>query len=176
MTADRPALAALVAAALGCAAAPPPQPAMVTPVTTSLEALEADSVADAFIARLVASESALEEPDSLFANEALVVADGELRRSVPRLAGVGLGGALHLVTTRVSASGAYVWGVIEYRWLPMFESDAVRVGVATVVIARLRDGSWRIVHLHSSSPTPLPLTPRPEPPDTMGDPGRGGGI
>lgn len=175
MTLRCAAIAALAVATLGCAATPPPEPAMVTPVTTSLEALEADSVAEEFIARLVASESALEEPDSLFAPEALVIADGELRRSVPRLAGVGLGGTLQLVTTRVSASGAYVWGVIEYRWLPMFESDAVRVGVATVMVARLRDGSWRIVHLHSSSPAPLPLTPRPEPPDTTGDPGRGGG-
>ncbi len=161
-----------LAASVGCASAPPAQPAMVAPVTVTLEALVADSVAEAFIARLLASESRLEEPDSLFAIDVLVVADGEARRSVPRLAGVGLGGTLQLVTTRVAAVGAFVWGVMEYRWLPMFESDVMRMGVATLVIARLPDGSWRIVHLHSSAPA-LPPTPRPEPPDSLGDPGRG---
>lgn len=173
--ADRTFAVALVGLVLGCAGTPPPpETTMVTPVTTTLEALEADSVADLLIRRLMTSESELVEPDSLLANEALVIADGELRRSVPRLAGVGLGGTLQLVTTRVAASGAYVWAIIEYRWLPMFESDAMRFGLATLVIARLRDGTWRLVHLHSSSP-PVPA-PRPEPPDTLGDPGRGGGI
>ncbi|HRP07729.1 MAG TPA: nuclear transport factor 2 family protein, partial [Gemmatimonadales bacterium] len=62
---------------------------------------------------------------------------------------------VQLVTSQVSTSGAFVWGVIEYRWLPMFDTDAVRSGVATIVIARLKDGTWRIVHLHSSSPTPF---------------------
>lgn len=173
--ADARGIATAAVMAIGCASAPPPQPAVVAPVTTTLEALEADSVAEEFIARLMASESRLEEPDSLYAVDALVLADGEARHSVPRLAGVGLGGTLQLVTTWVAARGAFVWGVFEYRWLPMFESDAMRMGVATVVIARLRDGNWRVVHLHSSSPA-VPQAPRPEPPDTLGDPGRGGGI
>jgi hypothetical protein len=161
--------------AAGCASTA--QPAMQpTPIlTTSLDAMVADSVAAEFIGRLLASETRLEEPDSLFSPGAIVVADGEPRGIVPRLAGVGVGGRVQLVTTQVSASGAFVWGVLEYRWLPLFESDAVRVGAATVVVARLRDDSWRIVHLHSSSPTAeRPDTPRPAPPDTLDSPGRGG--
>lgn len=167
-------LALLLAA---CGGAPPPQgmPTTAPQVTATMEAMQADSVADLFIGRLVESERTLEEPDTLFADDAMVIADGEPRSSVPRLAGVGLGGTLQLVTTRVSTRGAFVWGVVEYRWLPMLEGDAVRVGVATLIIAKLPDGSWRIVHLHSSSPPP-PDAPRPEPPDSMGDPGRGGGI
>jgi hypothetical protein len=161
--------------AVGCAQAPPPEPTIHTPVTTSLEALEADSVASIVIERLLASDALLEEPDSLFADGAIVIADGEVRLSVPRLAGVGLGGRVHLVTSQVSTRGAFVWGVLEYRWLPVFESDAVRGGVATVVIARLRDGAWRIVHLHSSAPvSERPDMNRPAPPDNRDGAGRGG--
>jgi hypothetical protein len=105
----------------------------------------------------------------------VVIADGELRGSLPRLAGVGIGGRVQLVTSQVSTSGAFVWGVMEYRWIPLFESDALRVGVASVVIARRRDDSWRIVHLHSSSPAAeRPEAPRPAPSDTLDSPGRGG--
>lgn len=149
---------------------------MATPtLATSVDAMAADSIAEGFIARLLTSESTLEEPDSLLADGVLVITDGEPRATLPRLAGVGVGGRVQLVTTQVSASGAFVWGMLEYRWLPLFESDAVRVGVATVVIAKLRDGSWRIIHLHSSSPAAeRPDAPRPAPPDTLDSPGRGG--
>jgi hypothetical protein len=137
--------------------------------------MAADSIAQAFIRQLLASEGALEEPDSLFAPGAVVIADGELRGSLPRLAGVGIGGRVQLVTSQVSTSGAFVWGVMEYRWIPLFESDALRVGVASVVIARRRDDSWRIVHLHSSSPAAeRPEAPRPAPSETLDSPGRGG--
>lgn len=149
---------------------------MATPtLATSIDAMEADSIASEFITRLLTSETILEEPDSLFVDGALVIADGEPRSTLPRLAGVGVGGRVQLVTSQVSTSGAFVWGVLEYRWLPLFESDAVRVGVATVVMAKLRDESWRIIHLHSSSPTEeRPDAPRPALPDTLDSPGRGG--
>ena len=144
-------------------------------LATSLDAMVADSIAEGFITRLLTSESTLEEPDSLFADGVLVITDGEPRTTLPRLAGVGVGGRVQLVTTQVSASGAFVWGVLEYRWLPLFESDAVRVGVATIVIAKRRDESWRIIHLHSSAPAAeRPDAPRPAPPDTLDSPGRGG--
>lgn len=159
---------------VGCAGAPQPEPTVLAPIAASLEALEADSVAELVVARLLASETNLEEPDSLFADGAMVIADGESRASLPRLAGVGVGGRVQLVTSQVSTRGAFVWGVLEYRWIPSFESDAVRGGVATLVIARLRDGAWRIVHLHSSAPiAERPDAARPVPPDTSSDPGRG---
>jgi hypothetical protein len=159
-----------------CSQAPPPEPTLRTPVTTSLEALEADSVADVLIQHLLRSEALLEESDSLFAPGAIVIADGEGRLSVPRLAGVGIGGRIQVVTSQVSTRGAFVWGVLEYRWLPVFESDAVRGGVATVVIARLLDGAWRIVHLHSSAPViERPEMSRPVPSDSLDGTGRGEG-
>jgi hypothetical protein len=137
--------------------------------------MTADSIAEGFIRQLLLSESTLEEPDSLFALGGVVIADGVQRGSLPRLAGVGIGGRVQLVTSQVSTSGAFVWGVIEYRWIPLFESDAVRVGVVTLVIAKRRDDTWRIVHLHSSSPpAERPEAPRPAPSDTLDSPGRGG--
>jgi hypothetical protein len=159
----------------GCVSRPVPQALPTPTVATSVDALVADSIAEGMITRLLTSESTLEEPDSLFADGALVVTDGEGRSTLPRLAGVGVGGRVQLVTSQVSTSGSFVWAVLEYRWLPLFESDAVRVGVATVVIARRRDDTWRIVHLHSSSPAAeRPDAPRPAPPDTLDSPGRGG--
>ena len=174
-TPERALLAMLAMVACG-GGSPPPRvmPTAMSQVTTTMEALEADSVASAFIERLVRSENELSEPDSLFATDALVIADGEPRGSVPRLAGVGLGGILQLVTTRVSTSGAFVWGVMEYRWLPSFETDVLRVGVATLIIAKLPDGSWRIVHLHSSSPRPADSGSAPD--DSTSDPGGNPGI
>jgi hypothetical protein len=159
----------------GCVSRQVPETMATPTLTTSIEVMVADSIADAMITRLLASESTLEEPDSLFADGVLVITDGEGRSTLPRLAGVGVGGRVQLVTSQVSTSGAFVWGVLEYRWLPLFESDAVRVGVASVMIAKGRAGEWRIIHLHSSSPAAeRPDAPRPAPPDTLDSPGRGG--
>lgn len=159
----------------GCAPQQLPAPLPTPSLATTIDAMLADSIASAMISRLLASESTLEEPDSLFANGAIVVTDGEGRSSLPRLAGVGVGGRVQLVTSQVSTSGAFVWAILEYRWLPLFESDAVRVGVATLVIAKQRDETWRVMHLHSSSPAAeRPEAPRPAPSDTLDSPGRGG--
>lgn len=159
----------------GCVSRQPPATMAAPMLSTSVDAMHADSIADLFISRLLTSESVLEEPDSLFADGALVITDGEVRSSLPRLAGVGVGGRVQLVTSHVATTGAFVWGVIEYRWVPLFESDALRVGVATLVIARQRDSTWRVIHLHSSAPAAeRPETPRPVPSDTLDSPGRGG--
>jgi hypothetical protein len=162
-------------ACAGCVSRPDPTVLPVPTLATSIDALQADSIAEGMITRLLTSETSLEEPDSLFAEGILVLTDGEPRASLPRLAGVGVGGRVQLVTSQVSTSGAFVWGVLEYRWLPLFDSDAVRAGVATVVIARRSDNSWRIVHLHSSSPVvERPQAPRPERSDTLVGSGRVG--
>jgi hypothetical protein len=166
---------AMLAVVAGCVSRPVATPMATPTLATSVDAMVADSIAEQFVTRLLTSESTLEEPDSLFAEYAIVITDGEARATLPRLAGVGVGGRVQLVTSQVSTRGAFVWGVLEYRWLPLFESDAVRVGVATLVIARLRDDPWRIIHLHSSSPiAERPEAPRPVPPDTLDSPGRGG--
>jgi hypothetical protein len=167
---------AIVLLVVGCSQVPPPalEPGISAPIVVSLEALEADSIAEEQIRLLFRSESSLIEPDSFFADGAIVLADGELRGSAPRLAGVGVGGTLQLVSTRVSTSGGFVWAILEYRWLPMFESDPVGFGLATLVFGRDRSGAWKLMHMHSSSARPVQEKERPGPPDPQGDPGRGG--
>jgi hypothetical protein len=162
------AAAAVMLVLAGCSQAPPPQqqPTLNSPVTATLEAMEADSVAEIQIDLLLNSERSLVEPDSFLATGAIVLADGELRNSAPRLAGVGLGGAIQLISSRVSVVGSFVWAILEYRWLPMFENDTIRFGVATLIIGRARDGEWRVLHMHSSSERPLPEPQKPESPDT----------
>ena len=161
--------------ALACSQAPPPDPTPVmnTAVTVTLEALEADSVAELRIRELLESESSLVAPDSFLAEGAIVLADGELRGSAPRLAGVGVGGTLQLVSTRVSSSGAFVWAILEYRWLPMFDTDPVGFGLATLVIGRDRTGTWKVMHLHSSSARPVRERPDATPPDSATEPSGG---
>jgi hypothetical protein len=154
----------LGAMVMGCSQAPRPEPAPAAAmVTVTEESFVAESLAQEQIRLLLRSESSLIEPDSFFAEGAIVLADGELRGSVPRLAGVGLGGTIQLVSTRVSASGGFVWAIIEYRWLPMFESDVIRFGVATLVFGRDREGLWKLMHMHSSSP--VQARERPASPD-----------
>jgi hypothetical protein len=169
---------ALVGLAAACSrAVPAGAPSAVHAVAVTPEALVADSIGTALLGRLVEAESRLREPDTLFAPSAIVIADGTPRLGVPRLAGVALGGQVQLVSTRIAASGAFVWGVIEYRWMPTFGRGLMRPGLATIVIGHQRDGGWRILHLHSSSP-PIegPDAPRPAPSETGDDAGRAGGT
>lgn len=129
------------------------QPTVGLGLTTTLDALVADSIGNLLLDRLIHSENTLTNPDSLFASQAIVLADGEPRLTVPRLAGGGLGGNVQVVSTRLSSVGRFVWGVVEYRWVPLFASDALHQGIATIVIGELPEGGWRILHLHSSSPS-----------------------
>lgn len=145
--------ALLLLALAGCRTAAPPATPFVTPgLTTTIGALEADSIGNLLLSRLVDAESKSLEPDTLFAADAIVVADGEPRMATPRLASSKAGGRIQIVSTRLSARGGFVWGVIEYRWVPSFASGALSQGLATIVIGKLASGGWRILHLHSSSP------------------------
>lgn len=168
-------LAGLLAACSRAVPMGPPSAAHAVAVTTDV--LVADSVGGLLLERLVESESRARDADSLFAAEAIAVADGAVRFGAPRLAGAMPGGRVQLVSTRIAASGAFVWGVIEYRWMPPMGGGLVRQGLATIVIGRQRDEAWRILHLHSSSPPPEGSNaPRPTSPDTDGDAGRAGGA
>lgn len=150
----RPLVALVLTGVAACTTAlPRSQPTVGPGMTATIGALEADSVGNLLLARLLDAENRLVEPDTLFAPEAIVVADGEPRISTPRLASSRVGGQIQLVSTRLSARGGFVWGVFEYRWVPRFSSDALSQGLATIVIGLQSDGGWRILHLHSSSPS-----------------------
>ena len=149
----RPALLLLLLA--GCAhgtAAPAP----AGPIPVTLEALAADSIASAMVRRAFDADAKLADPDSLYIPNAEVIANGAPRAEAPRLAGVAEGGTVQLGSSRFSVTGNYVWGTMQYRWVPGVPEKRIVDGWATFVIARLKTGEWRILHVHSSTASPEP--------------------
>lgn len=136
----------------------------------SLEAFAADSIANLLIARAFTADAALQEPDSLYVEDAEIIANGEPRADAPRIAGIGLEGRVQLGSSRITVTGGFVFGSVEYRWLPKTVGDTASEGRATFVLGRTRLGAWRILHLHSSTP-PVETT-RPARPDSTEHTGR----
>jgi len=138
----------------------------------SLEAFAADSIAGLLIARAFTADAALQEPDSLYVEDAEIIANGEPRADAPRIAGIGPEGRVQMGSSRITVTGGFVYGSVEYRWLPRTVGEPASEGRATFVMGRNRSGAWRILHLHSSTP-PLE-TARPVRPDTTERTGRNG--
>jgi ketosteroid isomerase-like protein len=113
--------------------------------------LEADSIAHALVQRAFDADAHLANPDSLYLAEAEIIVNGAPRADAPRFAGVAAGGTVQLGSSRFAVTGNYVWGTIQYRWVPGEVGKRMIDGWATLVIARLKDGGWRIVHAHSST-------------------------
>jgi len=89
--------------------------------------------------------------DSLYSPSSTVVANGSLRLSTPRLAGVQPGGSAAITTSEASVRGGVAWAMVEYRWFST-ELNQVRIGRATIVLMPRRGGrGWWIVHAHSST-------------------------
>jgi hypothetical protein len=106
----------------------------------------------AVITAALDADRRLESVDSLWAPDATVIANGELRTAPPRFAGVEAGGEVAISSSRLEVRQSLVWVYLEYRWLSM-TGGLAREGKATVLLTPRPDGSgWRIVHLHSSTP------------------------
>jgi hypothetical protein len=88
--------------------------------------------------------------DTLYAPGATVISNGNNRLSTPRLAGVMPGGQAAVTSSQVNVRQDVAWAVVDYRW---FSDDKaqVRLGKATLVLAPLRNGVWKVVQMHSSS-------------------------
>lgn len=125
--------------AAGCAPARPAQLA-VAPDDRLAELLAAAFDAD----------TRLETPDSLYAPDATVVADGYLRFAPPRFAAVEPGGAVAVTSTRIEVRAGVAFAYVEYRYVSP-DGGSVRAGRATVVLSS-DGGAWRIRHAHSSAP------------------------
>lgn len=138
--------------------------------TVTLEAFAADSIANGLISRAFAADAALQEPDSLYVEDAEIIANGEPRADAPRIAGIGPDGRVQLGSSRITVTGGFVFGSVEYRWLPNAAGEPASEGRATFVIGRTRLGTWRVLHMHSSTP-PADLI-RPAHPDSSGSAGR----
>lgn len=126
-----------------------------------MEALTADSIAHAIVQRALDADARGANPDSIYLTDAEVIANGAPRAEAPRLAGVGEHGTIQLGSSRFAVTGSYVWGTIQYRWVPGSAQQKMVDGWATLVIGRLKGGEWRILHVHSSVAAP-------EPKDTSG--------
>ncbi len=90
--------------------------------------------------------------DTLYAPEALVVANARVRFAAPRFAGVGYGGRVTVAAATVTLEGRFAWVMVDYRWVNLQQSQA-EAGRATFVCEENPSG-WRIVHVHSSQLLP----------------------
>ncbi len=90
--------------------------------------------------------------DTLYAPEALVVANARVRLGTPRFAGVGVGGRATVAAAAVTLEGRFAWVLVDYRWINS-ERNQAEAGRATFVCEQKPKG-WRIVHVHSSQLLP----------------------
>ena len=90
--------------------------------------------------------------DSLYAQEALVVANARVRFAAPRYAGVGYGGRVTVAAATVTLAGRFAWAMVDYRWVNPAQNQA-ETGRATFICEE-KPGGWRIIHAHSSQVLP----------------------
>lgn len=107
--------------------------------TIARQALQLDATAD-------------RAADTLYAPEALVVANARVRLAPPRFAGVGYGGRITVAAATVTLEGRFAWVMVDYRWINSQQQQA-EAGRATFVCEEKGRG-WKIVHAHSSQLLP----------------------
>jgi hypothetical protein len=90
--------------------------------------------------------------DTLYAPDAVVVANARARLAAPRFAGVGVGGKIAVAAASVTLQGHFAWASIDYRWVNAAQNQA-EVGHATFICEERAEG-WRIIHAHSSQQLP----------------------
>ena len=92
--------------------------------------------------------------DSLYAPDAVVIANARVRLTAPRLAGVGggPGGQVTVLGATVTLQGRFAWVLMDYRWSNV-QQRLAEAGRATFVFEQGERG-WKIVHLHSSQLLP----------------------
>ena len=88
--------------------------------------------------------------DTLYAPEALVVANARARFAAPRFAGVGSGGKITVAAATVTLEGRFAWAMVDYRWVNLPQAEAGRA----TFICEQKAGAWKIIHAHSSQLLP----------------------
>jgi hypothetical protein len=138
-------VASLLLAGCGGAPAPGSGPA------PRLSSPDAEQEVSSLLEAAVTGDTRGTATDSLYSPAATVIANGNLRLSTPRLAGVQLGGSAAVTTSEVSVREGTAWALVEYRWFST-EQNQVHQGRATFVFAPRKSGhGWWIVHAHSST-------------------------
>lgn len=138
---------ALLAALLGGACVSRAVTPRVTEAAATPDAIET-------MARMAIALDARGDPsaDSLYAPDAVVVANARVRLAAPRLAGVSAGGLVTVLGATVTLEGRFAWVLMDYRWTNM-QQRLAEAGRATFVFER-RERGWKVVHLHSSQLLP----------------------
>src|SRR3977135_1814258 len=62
--------------------------------------------------------------DTLYAPEAVVLANARTRLGTPRFAGVGLGGRATVAAAAVTLEGRFAWVLVGYRWINSYRNKA----------------------------------------------------
>jgi len=90
--------------------------------------------------------------DTLYAPDAVVIANARARLAAPRLAGISNGGRVTVTATSETLEGRFAWVLVDYRWVNA-EQRLAEAGRATFLFER-RERGWKIVHVHSSQLLP----------------------
>lgn len=101
---------------------------------------------------LLLDAAAARAADTLYAPEALVIANARVRLAAPRFAGVGYGGRVTVAAAVATLEGRFAWVVVDYRWVNS-QANQAEAGRATFLCEQ-RSSGWKIVHVHSSQLLP----------------------
>lgn len=145
---DRNVVRALLALVLVVACGPA-KPRSDIGVTVAGTTVQVDAVIRAALQLDAGSNRAA---DTLYASDAVVIANARMRFAHPRFAGISYGGRITLGSSSVTVEGRWAWAVVDYRWIGS-QPNQIETGRVTVVCRNDRTG-WRIVHAHSSQMLP----------------------
>lgn len=138
----------MLAAVVGACVSRPVAPRSAVPTAAELP----DDVQALVRLALTLDAAADRAADTLYAPDALVVANARTRLAAPRFAGVSLGGRITVAATTVTMESRFAWVIVDYGWVDVARRLA-EAGRATFVCEHGQRG-WKIVHVHSSQLLP----------------------
>src|SRR5437867_11856405 len=147
--ADRRGALALAAALLGACVT---RTQRLTPASGPATLGTPDLIQDVVRQALLLDAAGNRAADTLYAPEALVVANARVRLAAPRFAGVSYGGRVTVAASSVTLEGRFAWILADYRWIGSQRSQ-VEAGRATFICEQQPRG-WKIIHAHSSQLLP----------------------
>ncbi len=141
----------LVMAGCGGAAPRTGGATLPSPIMSSAGQVVEENVSD-FLTAVLRADSKLEVADSLYAEGAAIVANGEMRFVPPRFAGIESGGDVAITSSRLEVRSGVAWGFVEYRWVSAADGRTKEGRASFFLIPKPRGPGWRVAHAHSSTP------------------------